>query len=282
LRYLFSDCVVDTDLRELQRAGEAVSLEPLAFDILVYLIRNRDRVVSKDELRETVWEGRVVSESTLSSWMTTVRGALGDNGEDQRLIRTMPRRGFRFVGTVSDEQKPANGTNVEPPSEAVLAGGTRPQEPPLPPKASEPVRPASHSRWKWPALIGALGVGTVAIAAVIYVTVIQPRQPDPGALTLRSGEYDVVSGAHRSTFNITVTGSTVSGMSTWTCCPGPRTDPINGTIDRKKVTFTRICIGQGAKGQCVQVYSGDIGDNSASGTYTMNGSPAGLWSMRIR
>ena len=267
--------MVETDLRELRRAGVTVSLEPLAFDVLVYLIRNRDRVVSKEELRDTVWEGRVVSESTLSSWMTTVRGALGDNGEDQRLIRTLPRRGFRFVGTVSEERRPAGGTSEERPAEADHADGTRLEDHPLTPKNRAPIWPSSQARWKLLALIGILGVGIVAIAALIH-------QPDTDASRLQSGEYDFVSGPHRSTFTITVTGSTLDGISTWTCCPGPRTDPINGTIKGSRITFTRICTGQGARGQCIQVFAGDVGVNSASGTYTMNGMPAGLWSMRKR
>lgn len=74
------------------------------FDLLEYLIRNRDRVVGKDDLIAGVWSGRVVSESTLSSRITAARQAIGDTGEQQRLIRTIPRKGFRFVGTLSDAE----------------------------------------------------------------------------------------------------------------------------------------------------------------------------------
>jgi DNA-binding winged helix-turn-helix (wHTH) protein len=114
VRYRFDDCELDTDRHELRRGGAAQPLEPLAFDLLRHLIENRERVVSKDDLRATVWSGRVVSESTLSSWMTTVRAAIGDDGEAQRLIRTVPRRGFRFVGTISEGAAPESDTPVSP------------------------------------------------------------------------------------------------------------------------------------------------------------------------
>jgi DNA-binding winged helix-turn-helix (wHTH) protein len=90
--------------RELRRSGEPIALEPQVFDGLVHLIRNRDRVVNKDDLLESVWKGRIVSESTLTSRINAARKAVGDSGEAQRLIRTVPRKGFRFVGDVADEQ----------------------------------------------------------------------------------------------------------------------------------------------------------------------------------
>ena len=76
---------------------------PQVFDLLVYLVHHRERVVSKDDLLESVWSGRIVSESTLTSHMNAVRKAVGDNGEEQRLIRTVARKGFRFVGAVTRE-----------------------------------------------------------------------------------------------------------------------------------------------------------------------------------
>ena len=73
------------------------------FDLLQYLIRNRERVVSKDDLVDAVWQGRIVSDATLASRINAARNALHDSGEEQRLIRTILRRGFRFVGTVREE-----------------------------------------------------------------------------------------------------------------------------------------------------------------------------------
>src|SRR5499426_319750 len=98
----FEDCLLDTDRRELRRGSELVALEPQVFDVLIYLIENRDRVVSKDDLIASVWSGRIVSESTLASHINAVRKAIGDSGDEQRLLRTVARKGFRFVGDVSE------------------------------------------------------------------------------------------------------------------------------------------------------------------------------------
>ena len=103
MQFLFGDYGLDTDRRELKRGSELVSLGPQVFDLLVYLIQNRERVVSKDDLIEGVWGGRVVSESTLTSHINFVRKAVGDSGDEQRLIRTVTRKGFRFVGEVKEQ-----------------------------------------------------------------------------------------------------------------------------------------------------------------------------------
>jgi DNA-binding winged helix-turn-helix (wHTH) protein len=129
VRYRFEDYEMDTDRHELRRGGAAQPLEPLAFDLLRHLIENRERVVSKDDLRATVWSGRVVSESTLSSWMTTVRAAIGDDGEAQRLIRTVPRRGFRFVGTVSEDAPSPDATAAAATGDSTAILGPHPAEP---------------------------------------------------------------------------------------------------------------------------------------------------------
>src|SRR4051794_5759381 len=104
VQFVFGDCVLDADRRELTRASEVVSVGPKVFDLLVHLVRNRERVVSKDDLLQAVWDGRIVSESTLTSHINAVRKAIGDNGEEQRLIRTLARKGFRFIGAVEEIQ----------------------------------------------------------------------------------------------------------------------------------------------------------------------------------
>ena len=101
MQFHFSDHVLDAGLRELTRGGENVAVEPQVFDLLIYLVENRDRVVTKDDLMETVWDGRIVSESTLTSRINAARKAVGDSGKDQAVIRTLARKGFRFVGDVS-------------------------------------------------------------------------------------------------------------------------------------------------------------------------------------
>ncbi|QHO72792.1 hypothetical protein ACH79_09320 [Bradyrhizobium sp. CCBAU 051011] len=103
MQFHFSNHVLDVDLRELTRGGESVAVEPQVFDLLVHLIENRDHVVTKDDLIETVWDGRIVSESTLTSRINAARRAIGDSGKDQIMIRTLPRKGFRFVGDVQPQ-----------------------------------------------------------------------------------------------------------------------------------------------------------------------------------
>jgi adenylate cyclase len=100
--FRFTDFEIDIARHELRRAGTIVHTEPQVFDLLVHLIRNRDRIVGKDELFDVIWEGRIVSEATLSSRINAARRALCDNGNDQSLIRTVYKRGFRFVGDVDD------------------------------------------------------------------------------------------------------------------------------------------------------------------------------------
>jgi TolB-like protein/DNA-binding winged helix-turn-helix (wHTH) protein len=102
LRYLFADYTFDADRRELHRGVDAVSITPQVFDLLDYLIRNRDRVVSKDDLISAVWNGRIVSDAALTTRLNAARNAIGDSGEKQCLIKTLPRKGLRFVGTVQE------------------------------------------------------------------------------------------------------------------------------------------------------------------------------------
>jgi TolB-like protein/Tfp pilus assembly protein PilF len=104
VQFHFDDYALDIDRRELTRGLELISIGPQVFDLLVYLMQNRERVVSKDDLLEAVWGGRIVSESTLTSHINAVRKAIGDTGEAQNLIRTIARKGFRFVGEVRKEQ----------------------------------------------------------------------------------------------------------------------------------------------------------------------------------
>ncbi len=106
MRFLFDGYVLDIDRRELRHGAEPIALEPLVFDLLVYLIVNRDRAVSKDNVLDAVWSGRIVSESALTTRIAAARRAIGDSGERQRLIRTIARKGFRFVGEVQEEESP--------------------------------------------------------------------------------------------------------------------------------------------------------------------------------
>jgi TolB-like protein len=105
VQFTFDNQTLDTERRELLRDGTAIPVQPQVFDLLVYLLQNRDRVVSKEDLIGLVWAGRTVSDSTFTSRVNAARTAIGDSGRDQKLIRTISRKGLRFVGTV---QEPAN------------------------------------------------------------------------------------------------------------------------------------------------------------------------------
>jgi len=132
LDYRFGDFEIDIARQELRRAGRVVSLEPQVFDLLVHLVRNHSRVVSKTELIDAVWNGRIVSEAALSSRISAARRAIGDTGAAQSLIRTHHKRGFRFVGTVdrSASSSPVAGRTKSssvsvrpPPASAYKASG---------------------------------------------------------------------------------------------------------------------------------------------------------------
>jgi TolB-like protein len=125
VRWLFQGCVLDPQARELRRDDVLVPVEPQVFDLLVHLIRNRARVVSKDELLQSIWHGRIVSESALANRINAARVAVGDDGETQRFIRTLPRKGFRFVGEV------AEGPPATEPSFQVAAKLALPDQPSL-------------------------------------------------------------------------------------------------------------------------------------------------------
>jgi TolB-like protein len=108
VQFYFAGHTLDIHRRELRHGSEPVAVEPQVFDLLVYLLRNCDRVVSKDDLIASVWNGRIVSDSTLTSRINAARKAVGDSGEDQKLIRTIPRKGLRFVGVVRTQPDDAD------------------------------------------------------------------------------------------------------------------------------------------------------------------------------
>ncbi len=137
MQFLFSDCVLDPARRELTRASTAVDVGPQVFDLLLYLVQNRDRVVSKDHMMEAVWSGRIVSESTLTSHINAVRKAIGDSGEKQLLVRTVPRKGFRFVGEVTE----ANAFDRSLPGVSGVPSHSSHPTPSLPSKPSIAVLP---------------------------------------------------------------------------------------------------------------------------------------------
>ena len=127
----FGDHRLDIERRELWCGANTIDLEPKAFDLLAFLVLHRDRVVTKDDLLQEVWGGRIVSESALTTRINAVRRALGDDGATQRLVRTFTRKGVRFVGEVTELRGPA-------PDAGDLSGRT-----PAPDKPSIAVRHGS-------------------------------------------------------------------------------------------------------------------------------------------
>ncbi|WGD54527.1 tetratricopeptide repeat protein [Bradyrhizobium sp. CB1650] len=126
MRYFFEDCVFNTARRELHRGADVVSIAPQTFDFLHYLIRNRGRVVSKDELIDAIWKRRAVSDAALTTRLNAARSAIGDSGEEQRLIKTLPRKGFRFVGQVREAREVAGSVPGQAEAESAPAVPDRP------------------------------------------------------------------------------------------------------------------------------------------------------------
>src|SRR5712671_5790768 len=99
--YSVGSYLIDKDRFEIRRDGENVAVEPQVFDLLLLLLENRDRIVTRDEIIEKIWKGRFISDSAISSRIKSTRSAVGDDGKLQLVIRTVNRRGFRFVGEVT-------------------------------------------------------------------------------------------------------------------------------------------------------------------------------------
>jgi TolB-like protein/Tfp pilus assembly protein PilF len=128
------DYEIDVEQRELRHAQLPIHVEPQVFDLLVYVVQNRDRVVSKDDLIASVWGGRIVSDSTLTSRINAARTAIGDSGDTQKLIRTIPRKGLRFIGAVRTkpsalEQAHESGALAAPLDEQARAAPSLPDRP---------------------------------------------------------------------------------------------------------------------------------------------------------
>jgi TolB-like protein len=141
LSFRFADFELDDARRELRRGGADVHIEPQVFDLLVHLIRHRDRAVGRSELVDVLWQGRAVSEATISSRIAAARRAIGDNGDDQKFIRTLHGRGFRFIGEVAPALQQSSGTTESDNAGEVRQDIPTSNPPSLPEKPSIAVLP---------------------------------------------------------------------------------------------------------------------------------------------
>jgi TolB-like protein/Tfp pilus assembly protein PilF len=142
LNFRFGLFEVDLERQELRRAGAVVPVEPQVFDVLMYLIQHRDRIVTKDELFATVWQGRTVSDAALNSRISSARRVVGDDGNAQKVIRTVHKRGFRFLGEIEEAGPEASSADARPDDTPTLAPAAEPAEPlALPHKPSIAVLP---------------------------------------------------------------------------------------------------------------------------------------------
>ena len=129
----FSDYILDAGRRELRCGDQSIEVEPQVLDLLIYLMQNNDRVVSKDDLIASVWGGRAVSDTTLTSRIYAARRAIGDSGRSQALIRTIARKGLRFVGDLRMQAGDDAAAATEPQSsEASTLAQPAPPQPDRP------------------------------------------------------------------------------------------------------------------------------------------------------
>jgi TolB-like protein/predicted Zn-dependent protease len=138
VQFVFEDHTLDTNRRELRRGCAQIAVEPQVFDLLTFLVQNRERVVSKGDLIASVWRGRIVSDSTLTSRINAARKAVGDSGEQQKLIRTIARKGIRFVGAVHTSPKGGEPALAADPAPEEIQKASRLVIPSLLPKADRP------------------------------------------------------------------------------------------------------------------------------------------------
>jgi len=179
MRLAFRDIEIDPDRFELVRAGEPVRLEPQAFEVLAHLIQHRDRVVTRDELMEAIWGTVYVSDAALATRIKEARRALGDDGATQWAIRTIHRRGYRFVVEIDEQDRgrperssaiAASATAVlTPPAVATRTAEVRSTAPSTAPHTPAPVAPVGRTR-EFQRLLDTFESTQNAGAQVVFIT----------------------------------------------------------------------------------------------------------------
>jgi len=179
MRYAFDDFELDTELFELRRGASTVPLEPQVFDLLAYLVQHHERVVPKDELLDHIWPERYITEAALNSRLMAARKAVGDSGRDQRLIRTLHGRGYRFVGTVKEPG--GAGRETTPVAGSAASGSAEaPQVPSLPQGVAAVPPPGRRAELE--AITGAFSEAREGRSRIVFVT----GEPGIGKTTLVS------------------------------------------------------------------------------------------------
>ena len=139
MHFAFGDRALDVERRELRRDAQLIAIQPQVLDLLLYLLQNRARVVSKDDLLREVWGGRIVSDSTFTSRINAVRKAVGDDGRAQHLIRTVARKGIRFIGAVRETASALSGTPAPSDEDPFNPAPTPPDHPSIEDRTSGPI-----------------------------------------------------------------------------------------------------------------------------------------------
>ena len=232
MKFTFEDHLLDPNRRELSRGSEPVAVGPQVFDLLMYLLQNREHIVTKDDLINAVWGGRIISESTLTSHINAVRKAIGDTGEEQRLVRTIARKGYRFVGEVRE-------TGASEEVNVAKVGGPPVQVPAVPDRPSIAVLPFLNLSGDPSQAYFVDGVVEDIIAALSRMSGLfviarnssftyKDRSVDVKEIGRELGVRYVVEGSLRKSANrVRITGQLVdatTGMNLWS-------ERFEGTID---------------------------------------------------
>ena len=172
--YRFGRFELDPRRRTLSRAGAPVSLTPKAFDVLIFLVQNPHRLVTKEELLEAVWGDTFVEEGNLTQYISHLRKALDDSSEDGRLIVTIARKGYQFTGSVavSEAAEITKEAAVQVPATGSSGAGAQPVLE-LPIRETLP-RPAKE--WRKPAILGALAL-ILVVAGYMFWRHFRPMTP---------------------------------------------------------------------------------------------------------
>jgi DNA-binding winged helix-turn-helix (wHTH) protein len=248
--YRFENCVLDTARRELRRDAALTAVEPQVFDLLVFLVGNRDRVVSKDDLLASVWGGRIVSESTSGSRINAARRVIGDTGREQRLIRTTIGKGIRFIGAVQEEPAAQRTVSVTAPPEAVV-------QLPAASVSGPPARPliaamivvaavlvGTAAWWVWPATRSSQFPST-AIRSTGESGRSTPSAPVPQISPGQSGVWDAVITGNVTQAIVSIrAGADINGLDTRSNSNGRR--PLNWAAIRNDTAMISALLDAGA------------------------------------